>query len=1132
MKYSFYTLDVNALLEEGKTDKRTGFSFALDLNSNSVRSRVIKSEDLHPDSALFYQINEILRGGRGYGRITLKEALLYLDFSEVFDRKADRSTTDKEQKKRLREDARARGNALIENGFSVLFRGFEDYIHFVPFDRSASMSRAYGITFVAEPVFNEIDERVRLGIDFSRINVVPSKYFAYRGLLMSDGRRINPDKVCLNEKTVLVLPADKHLIGEQQIVTVEADSKLVRENQLPLNILRESKVLQVEAFDGEGLVSPGYAEKINTELKYRSDEGATSFQVRMPFTKGMLHTVDFQAFIAEYRAAIAGELPDKDGSELYVRDAFGILRDLDSVEIILTEGMFKCAGWLRAYAGQLREAGDEAGSDPVKLYFDRFRKYNHALYIGNTDRNITDTGMVKMNYQFLNTMALTKEELESLLTRHYDGAHALKNDPEAGRARILGLSEYSDDPETDLYDGDTTQDQPSWIYALKNNVAFMRDPKIRDMIAGTTKALIRDSATGRIDVPGCMRYLSDDLLRLLVQVMERIDGVVKEDSSGKSIRPAFIKELVRQSIYMDKFYMPGHEAFRLYSRRHYALLRSPHLSRNEECALVPYTPPKNSLYERYFGHLKGVLMVDYNSSAPMILGGADYDGDYVKLILDEDINKAVLRGAYELKDGAYVRKYPIAQIPGISSSDEIRPAAGKVTYAMLERTFSNRVGAISNLAIRIGRKEYSGRLDEKDITALCTIATGLEIDAVKTGVRPKTDSLNKYADSDDAFLNIKYSLDDIEGTIRDAEAGRKGSRKKRRTQGGIFVGEHTIYSRYDEESGTYTAYIKKRAGGTASSVDLFRAEDPVSDSGIALIDRLPGFYLRELCSGNKGPERKSPAGGEKDAQSVGFVFETDRDWKQKALQDGRTGQMKDIIGAYRKLNADIALMTMMRSHYGDKHNAGRIIHNLEIEYDTTVDTCPIAGLSVDEAVDKMYEELFDCIESNEQADEALARAYDNETAWEESVRPEEKRALLVNILGRDSFSVSTNRILFDTYGRNPQNLISALKDVKNIKFMELDEQELKDAAGSKWARGYDEALYDEMFSHYRLGAAREVWQSEARDICREKVLRLFEGDVRQAVACAYAMTAEMDEKHTFFWDVFTASDIADLIWRE
>ena len=60
-----------------------------------------------------------------------------------------------------------------------------------------------------------------------------------------------------------------------------------------------------------------------------------------------------------------------------------------------------------------------------------------------------------------------------------------------------------------------------------------------------------------------------------------------------------------------------------------------------------YTYYLNDIYTKYFGHLTGIVMVSRSSVAPLCLGGADFDGDLVNLIFDQDVAEAVKTGVYE-----------------------------------------------------------------------------------------------------------------------------------------------------------------------------------------------------------------------------------------------------------------------------------------------------------------------------------------------------------------------------------------------------------------------------------------------------------------------------------------------------
>ena len=139
--------------------------------------------------------------------------------------------------------------------------------------------------------------------------------------------------------------------------------------------------------------------------------------------------------------------------------------------------------------------------------------------------------------------------------------------------------------------------------------------------------------------------------------------------------------------------------------------------------------------EKYFSHLRYVLMVDSRSLIAERLGGADYDGDMIKTIADPLINTCVLRG---YKDGAVL---PVLKIP---AAEPLIADAGdwKARFETVKVTFSNRVGLISNTALRSGIIAYNestdstGREQSRKETETLAILTGLEIDSAKSGIRP------------------------------------------------------------------------------------------------------------------------------------------------------------------------------------------------------------------------------------------------------------------------------------------------------------------------------------------------------------------------------------------------------------
>ena len=59
------------------------------------------------------------------------------------------------------------------------------------------------------------------------------------------------------------------------------------------------------------------------------------------------------------------------------------------------------------------------------------------------------------------------------------------------------------------------------------------------------------------------------------------------------------------------------------------------------------------VYQKYFGKLTGIVMVPRGSVAPLCLGGADFDGDLVNVIFDQDVVNAVASGCYDTETYPY-----------------------------------------------------------------------------------------------------------------------------------------------------------------------------------------------------------------------------------------------------------------------------------------------------------------------------------------------------------------------------------------------------------------------------------------------------------------------------------------------
>ena len=715
--------------------------YYLDLDAAMVYRTVVKSRTERPGNGYFDQLLRVKRdfAGRNPAYLSVFEPtdLVYMDFAEVIRQKKEDFAKD-----------------LFAHGFVMKAGARTAWM--LPFDKSASMSRKSVITFVDETLMAELEQRLTLGIFRKDQNYALSKVYAYRGLYLSSGTRIEevPGEFELNERSVVVIPDTmSHRRNRDVRVFTETLGYDKETEQKPeygeKTYGKKSEEFEVNCFDGEGLICPEYAGKLGVYLKELGQPEsmhATSFQIRLPFGKGMLHQADFVSFCEEE----FGMDPERD----QILDCFGFPRRLADIKIVLTASMFKAHAWVKECFG----AG---GADPMAEYFRRFHAYGHALYLLRTDRSLFNAGFVSLNYQFLNTGTMKAEAFGELVENSLrDYTLRLSQDPEMQLSFFLGVKEEADQEEEET---ESSGDKMKRL--LAENEALLRETYVKNQISGAVHAQYMDAMRGNLMVRGENRFLSGDLLFLLREFAHRRvfwdkNGIrILGMNPGKEKTPkakAFYRDLERQQM-KDKFYAPANPRTGIVWERGrmYAILRNPHLSRNEQFALAPYVPKSGrNLYKKYLGHLSGVLMLPYGSPDAERLSGADFDGDMVKCFDHEALSASAAESC---------RENPLVQIPHGSEKKKEIPAV--IKFDDIKDGFDSKVGQLSNLAIQIGEEEYNenrqagsgekslrlGQLldmdagEVKDYAAISCILVGQEIDKAKTGTPPYTEEVTQVA---------------------------------------------------------------------------------------------------------------------------------------------------------------------------------------------------------------------------------------------------------------------------------------------------------------------------------------------------------------------------------------------------
>lgn len=686
-----------------------GWRFHFDATDPSKEYLVELSEQ--DDCMMFYQAMTVLYGSEDTTSPCdrLSDVFVYIDFSGIFDRKPVGRIAKLQQKAEY---------LFRPEGIDIVFDERYPAHRYIAFERSASMSRHNVLSFVREDVYEPLRERMMLGMKIGNCQL--SKLYAYNGLMFTGGRRVEIQNL-LQEKRIVVIDNPKSIVKGADIITVEDDGT---DNPVQKYSRVETKAdVEVLEFDGEGIISK--------ELSYMLTESGKhhSFQIRLPYIKGVVHEVDFKKLFSELRVS-------------KIVDIWGNAHAVADVDMILTKSMFKGFGWMTENGLTWAE------------HLNRCRKYNYSLYISGMDKT-EPQNTTELNYQFLNTLALSDEEFRPLdlplgwdKSPNTDPRHWLTKTTEAAYYDYVGELGNRQKHFTDILDNDDigiTDKRKQRAEIIKQNPLFMEEAIYAKELSDKAERVRQRYAVGQLLVAGDNRYLSDDLMRLLAYIVKCADG------ESKAYKKLEAECLFDNTIYAPK---PAYEV-----QENYTLLRSPHIARNEEALVYPLKKV-GRIRKKYLSHLRYVVMVDSRSLIPDRLGGADYDGDMVKTIADPLVNACVSR-SYADNKSLPVLKIPSAE-PLISDAEDWRARMESV-----KSTFSNRVGQISNAALRRGIVAYDENNDNTERQTACqdveilAILTGLEIDSAKSGIKP---DLSEYLEVRKAkkslFLQYKSIVGD------------------------------------------------------------------------------------------------------------------------------------------------------------------------------------------------------------------------------------------------------------------------------------------------------------------------------------------------------------------------------------
>ena len=459
-------------------------------------------------------------------------------------------------------------NYLYHNGFTI---NNEKYKRL---SCGAGQARVSTVVFGNEKVVPKVKEKLNNGRDLNK-KFSPSKFNAYFGLYGSATKEVSEPKF---------------IVVKDYENTTSFMANYVIENGWGVDdtiIQKEIKDTPMNRTDGMGLISYRQAAKWAKEMDL--DYVPSQFCIRQSYLKGMVCVFPIHEFCEEVNGGnylVDTIYKDADGN--YIK------ADLRDYDVIISESQFKL--W--------------DSFDSIDTYIENCHKnkldWRVALVSPKEAKRI-----LKLNYQFIQTLNLNKEDIEKLAEQFVEWITKVSYDD--AYYMLLFLLGVNND--TEKINNFLSSSEVYWIKALIANNNIKNDKYIRTKVRELIKKKIENGCKGDIYVDGNFQVIVSDPYGFMQHVCGlSVTGLLKE---GKSYSNYWNERGVKQ---VDA-------------------MRSPLTYMSEHVIL---DLQKDEKTEKWYRYCKLGIILNYHGHETFNFAGSDFDMD----ILATTPNKIMIKGVY------------------------------------------------------------------------------------------------------------------------------------------------------------------------------------------------------------------------------------------------------------------------------------------------------------------------------------------------------------------------------------------------------------------------------------------------------------------------------------------------------
>jgi len=526
---------------------------------------------------------------------------------------------------------------------------------------SAGQARASTVVFCEGETKKELQKIIDNGRNPNKTHS-GSKLNAYIGLNSSATSIVSTPKFCV--------------VADYKSKSGKAKFNLATETEWDQDDIIEIEELEQEInrFDGQGLISFEKSKEWSVELGL--DYVPAQWCIRQNYLKGMLCTFDFREFCKlknDENYLIKTSYKDENGNNKYT--------DLRDCDVIISESQFKL--WDSFESQEIYEKNCKENS----LF------WGVSLYTPKEDKNI-----LKMNYQFLQTLNLSKEDITAVSKQFVDWIEGVNGNDFYYTLLFLMGKEISDEGLNNYLE----KSKNYWIKSLIVNPQLYKDKYFKEKIYNLMKNRIKKACMGDIILDGNFQVIVSDPYAM----MQHVCGLT-------------VTGLLKKGEYFSNYWNNKNINI-IDSMRAPLTFRSEHVKLN----LVQNKNTKN-----WYKYCTTGIIVNVFGNETVRWAGSDFDFD----ILATTSNSYVI-------DGIYNTELPVIYNPPTPSkviiTEDVLSFADKFAFGSIIGSITNKNTTAQALLpmFPIDSREYKMLLHR---IKMCTKLQSQQIDKAKIGKEVK-----------------------------------------------------------------------------------------------------------------------------------------------------------------------------------------------------------------------------------------------------------------------------------------------------------------------------------------------------------------------------------------------------------